>query len=699
MKATAMLIFLGCVYSAVPCRAADLKQSKLTEVVNEVQIITAADQRSKPAAVNDVFSIPDILRTGAASRAELVAQDATVTRVGANTIFSFDPGNRTIDLKEGSLLFHAPHGKGGGTIHTGSATASVLGTTIIITTTPNGGFKVIALEGHVEVKLPNGLEQRLNPGQMTFILPGGKRLAPIIIFRLDELIEHSLLVKGFGEPLQSLPLIQNEIETQLKLIRSGRLGDTGFIAGESATPDQVEVLDINTIAHGQQTQNPTVQPPGGPPLSPVAAASGADATISQPSLTDVTIPTPPVHVFANQKFDLTGNAYFSGRNFQGFLARNIFMNPLPTDTRETAPPLVIDLSPYDGLASFDMVAANDFKIAGSISFTGLSSSSDLTLAAGNQFRLTPGVSLTAEVHTFSLLSPATLTINNGGLFNDVGDISLGSGGGVLLQNGGTIAVAGQIRISSIDDIIASGTSLTGNGALIGSLMGAVTLDKATLKVAGVADIIGATALNFNNANISSGSAALYGLGNTAMAINDTTINGSSSVAAMTSGEIDVTGTASGGSALLSDPASGSVSLSSSAGSIHISGTTISAHYLTLNSGDGILLDASGHALVASGPAAMASLTAPNLITVRNTDFSPFALVNMAANTIVLVNDIFSTTGIYNFGTQTGQVVINGQNPGGLALIGCSLGRNPISIEDIDITSAAQITAGIHSYPR
>jgi len=62
----------------------------------------------------------------------LVAQDETVTRVGANTIFSFDPANRTIDLKQGSLLFHSPHGKGGGTIHTGSATASVLGTTLIV---------------------------------------------------------------------------------------------------------------------------------------------------------------------------------------------------------------------------------------------------------------------------------------------------------------------------------------------------------------------------------------------------------------------------------------------------------------------------------------------------------------------------------------------------------------------------------------
>ena len=60
----------------------------MAQVVNDVQIISAARQSQKSAAVNDVFTMPDILRTGPSSRAELVAEDATVTRVGANTIFS-----------------------------------------------------------------------------------------------------------------------------------------------------------------------------------------------------------------------------------------------------------------------------------------------------------------------------------------------------------------------------------------------------------------------------------------------------------------------------------------------------------------------------------------------------------------------------------------------------------------------------------
>ena len=139
MKSPIALSFcLSAVVIASSTHAADFKQSKITQVVNEVQIITA-DQTRINAEVDDIFKIPDILRTGPASRAELVAKDDTVTRVGANTVFSFDPASRTIDLKEGSLLFHSPHGKGGGSIHTGSATASVLGSTLIVSATPDGG--------------------------------------------------------------------------------------------------------------------------------------------------------------------------------------------------------------------------------------------------------------------------------------------------------------------------------------------------------------------------------------------------------------------------------------------------------------------------------------------------------------------------------------------------------------------------------
>ena len=77
--------------------------------------------------------------------------------------------------------------------------------------------------------------------------------------------------------------------------------------------------------------------------------------------------------------------------------------------------------------------------------------------------------------------------------------------------------------------------------------------------------------------------------------------------------------------------------------MNIDNTSITAHYLTVNSGDGILLDASGHTITASGEGATANFTAPNSITIKNADFSSFSTVNMAANTLVLYNVAFNGT--------------------------------------------------------
>ena len=664
------------IFAVCTSHAVDLKQSKLTQVVNDVQIISAADQRQKAAALNDIFSMPDILRTGTASRAELVALDETVTRVGANTIFSFDPANRTIDLKQGSLLFHAPHGKGGGTIHTGSATASVLGTTLIVTTTPNGGFKVLDLEGEVEVKFLNGLKQKLDPGQMTFILPGGNQLAPVIIFRLDELTQNSLLVKGFNQSLDSLPLIKNQIEKQIKQIQSGKASDTGLYAGEDAGPDHVQVLDINTISHSQQTPPPPPPPSTPLPLPPaphsLTVAEAADATINQSLLTDASVPTPPWHVFLNPKFPLTGNSFLGGQTFSGFVARNIFMNTPAASLN----PLTVNLSSFNSLATFDLVAVQDISIEGPITFSGLPVTTDLSLIAGHQFNLTPGVAVRADVHNLLLSSPATMLFDDVSVFNLARDINLNSGADVSFQNGSLISAASRLIVNAANDITAAGSYFIGDSATFWTLDGAITFDSTSVNASGHAVFIAPKAINLNNSTISSDFVALNGTAAATISIDKTTINAPTSLLAMSVGDLNITG-----STLTSDAASGNIALASAQGSATITGTAITAHtfsvaaagsilfdgadptvlgksalpasaqppvvsarYLKLNSGDGILLAPNGRSLIAGGAGATASFTAGfatgNSINVNNTDFSSFAAVNMAANTINLANVAF-----------------------------------------------------------
>jgi len=76
-------------------------------------------------------------------------------------------------LKQGSVLIQLAAGSGrrdgGGRIR---RTATVAGTTIIVAATSDGGFKVLMLEGHGTVQLPDGQTVTLTAGQEVFVLPG-----------------------------------------------------------------------------------------------------------------------------------------------------------------------------------------------------------------------------------------------------------------------------------------------------------------------------------------------------------------------------------------------------------------------------------------------------------------------------------------------------------------------------------------------
>lgn len=235
---------------ALPLPAKSLTQSTVTEVIREVNLLPAATRAAQPAKLNDLVKAPDLVRTGPQSRAELTAPDSTITRVGANTVFSFQSGGRAIDLKQGSLLFHAPAGRGGGEIRSGAASAAVAGTTLIVAATANSGFKVIVLEGRGWVTLPDGRTLSLRAGQMVYVLPGGQA-SRVLDINLGGLVAGSLLVNGFTQPLASLPKIREAVRDQDKQIAKGRLKETRMpadvvIEGKSG----FEKLDSTTARIG-----------------------------------------------------------------------------------------------------------------------------------------------------------------------------------------------------------------------------------------------------------------------------------------------------------------------------------------------------------------------------------------------------------------------------------------------------------------
>ncbi|MEY4917202.1 MAG: hypothetical protein RL616_1115 [Verrucomicrobiota bacterium] len=610
-----LALCLGCVLAANSSRAADLKQSKVTQVVNDVQIISAASQSKKSATVDDAFNMPDILRTGPSSRAELVAPDETVTRVGANTIFSFDPANRTIDLKQGSLLFHSPHGKGGGTIHTGSATASVLGSTLIVTTTASGGFKVLALEDEASITFTNGLKQKLQPGQMTFVLPGGSQLAPVIIFRLDDLAKNSQLVKGFTDKLPSLPLIQKQIEKQEKVIQSGGLNDTGLVVGDDADEKKVKVIDLNTL---QSELDQTFKDPTG-----FKAAIHSDATINQPSIISPLVPTPPNHIFLNAPFALSGDAIFSGHTFRGFVARNIFFN-----TQQITEPLfTVDLSAYAGLPEFDFVAADYLNFGGSVTFTGLEDSEGIyfALIGGKGIRVAPGSSICADLANFAWLTPGSLTFVGGNVNNNFGNVIMNLGGNFSMSQNAYFHINDTFTLNAAGSITVNASTVGANTALFTSKNSTLDLLSAVVQL---------------------------NTGGEFTADQDLTLSSS---------------------LITADTDSGSLTFTSKHGSINSSGSSFETYYLTLDSGKDILLDGNGCTIKAS----VANFTAAQLIDVKNANLTQMGTVNMSANTINLSDVSFAGGSAVTLKSLLGLLNVGSSVPGKVNFIqNVTYGGNP-----------------------
>ena len=265
-----------------------LTESTFTEIIQEAKVIAAANKAETPAEKDMLFKSPDLVRTGQASRVELTAKDSTITRIGANTVFTFAQGGRDIQLHEGSVLFHSPKGAGGGAIKNRGTSAAVLGTTEIATVLPDRSFKVMDLEGSVKVTLRNGRTIVLRPGQMVTVSPDGTGMGAVESFDLAAAAGSLELVAGFSNSLSSLPLIQEAAQLQSQQIAEGRLGNlaslesAGFgleVKGEqSLVPSPgswTESFNAMAAHRGNRGAPPVIPPPPGPP--------GAVSNLGQPA--------------------------------------------------------------------------------------------------------------------------------------------------------------------------------------------------------------------------------------------------------------------------------------------------------------------------------------------------------------------------------------------------------------------------------
>jgi FecR protein len=213
--------------------AGPLTSAEVTKVINRVSVIDPA-KGTHPAVLRDVIKDNLALQTGARSRSELLFQDNTLTRIGAETFFSFKTGTRDLTLEKGSMLLQVPKGLGGAQIHTAAVTAAITGTTIMMEYSPGQYLKVLVLEGSLRLSRNGsfGNSLVLRPGKMVIMRPDAKKIPDPIDIDLAEIVRTSILVNFPGsEVLPSMPLIQAAISDQAKEMAKGTLVPTNLVMG------------------------------------------------------------------------------------------------------------------------------------------------------------------------------------------------------------------------------------------------------------------------------------------------------------------------------------------------------------------------------------------------------------------------------------------------------------------------------------
>ncbi len=281
-----------------PAQAAKLKEARVSQVVKDVKLLPN-QAPPRPANVSDEVRDGTAVRTGTESRAELTFTDATLARLGANTVFSFNEGTRNLDLGGGAMLLRVPKNAGGAKISTAAITAAITGTTIMLEYHPDAYIKFIVLEGTGRIYRNDrvGESVLLHAGQMLILNPKGTGMPDPVDVDLERLLRTSLLINGF-RPLPSSDLIAQEIHDQLEKKSEGELINTNLVIfgrGTAVTlldPTNNAALDqanANEVRQPNESPTPTISP--SPTATPTPTISPTPTATPSPTISPTPTPT------------------------------------------------------------------------------------------------------------------------------------------------------------------------------------------------------------------------------------------------------------------------------------------------------------------------------------------------------------------------------------------------------------------------
>ena len=281
--------------------AADqLQQARVSQVIQDVRVLETHGA-PRPAAVNDKVIQGMGVRTGVESRAELTFTDLTITRLGANTVFSFKQGARELDLTSGAVLLQIPPKAPAVKVSTSAVTAAITGGTALFATGPPTKFMV--LEG-IGTFYPTGHPERaatINGGEM-MTMTADRRMTKPEKFDVKLVLKTSRLIKDFP-PLENMPLVMAVVDLQLaeqqlaglnSQVLARNLVDLIGTTDQNANANPVVLVRSSTSSPTvpPPTPPPPTPPPPPPPPTPTPSPSGTPTKFGTPST--ITSPNPYV---------------------------------------------------------------------------------------------------------------------------------------------------------------------------------------------------------------------------------------------------------------------------------------------------------------------------------------------------------------------------------------------------------------------
>src|SRR5438477_877758 len=281
--------------------AADqLQQARVSQVIQDVRVLETHGA-PRAAAVNDKVIQGMGVRTGVESRAELTFTDLTITRLGANTVFSFKQGARELDLTSGAVLLQIPPKAPAVKVSTSAVTAAITGGTALFATGPPTKFMV--LEG-IGTFYPTGHPERaatINGGEM-MTMTADRRMTKPEKFDVKLVLKTSRLIKDFP-PLENMPLVMAVVDLQLaeqqlaglnSQVLARNLVDLIGTTDQNANANPVVLVRSSTSSPTvpPPTPPPPTPPPPPPPPTPTPSPSGTPTKFGTPST--ITSPNPYV---------------------------------------------------------------------------------------------------------------------------------------------------------------------------------------------------------------------------------------------------------------------------------------------------------------------------------------------------------------------------------------------------------------------